>query len=169
IDSSRFRMTTRAVAPAVLRSKRGFFAGSPRERFFTQAASSLQSLGVVNACSQSCQTPASAISARSCGHKINAPTDGLRGSREGTLVMIRPGALCAALTPRNVDEVFSADLSGVDCVEVRLDYLTKPDDSITVGWDKLPVPVIATCRGKAQGGQFAGSIQDEIRILQYAV
>jgi 3-dehydroquinate dehydratase/shikimate dehydrogenase len=83
--------------------------------------------------------------------------------------MIRPGALCVALTPRNVDEVFSADLSGADCIEVRLDYLTNPDDSITVRWDKLPIPVIATCRGKAQGGQFAGSIRDEIRILQYAV
>jgi 3-dehydroquinate dehydratase / shikimate dehydrogenase len=83
--------------------------------------------------------------------------------------MIRPGALCVALAPRNVDEVFSAHLSGADCVEVRLDYLTNPDDSITVRWDKLPIPVIATCRGKAQGGQFAGSIQDEIRILQYAV
>ena len=83
--------------------------------------------------------------------------------------MIRPGALCVALTPRKVDEVFSADLSGADCVEVRLDYLTNPEDSITARWDKLPIPVIATCRGKAQGGQFAGSIQDEIRILQYAV
>src|SRR5262249_31584046 len=113
--------------------------------------------------------PASAISARSCGLKVNAHTDGLRGSREGTLVMIRPGALCVSLTPRNIDEVFSADLSGADCVEVRLDYLANPEDSITVRWDKLPVPVIATCRGKAQGGQFVGRIEEEVRILQYAV
>src|SRR5262249_5576017 len=36
-------------------------------------------------------------------------------------------------------------------------------------WDKLPVPVIATCRGRDRGGQFRGSIEEEIRILQYAV
>src|SRR3954452_25006916 len=121
-------MTTRAVAHAGLRNKRGSCAGSLRERFFTQAASSPPSLGTVNACSRSFPTPASAISARSCGHKVNAPRDGLRGSREGISLMIGPGALCVSLTPRNVDDVFSADLSGADCVEVRLDYLKNLHD-----------------------------------------
>jgi 3-dehydroquinate dehydratase / shikimate dehydrogenase len=78
-------------------------------------------------------------------------------------------ALCVPLTPRSLDEVFSSDLSGADCVEVRLDYLSNPRDSVHVRWDKLSVPVIATCRGKDRGGQFQGSVEEEIRILQYAV
>ena len=82
---------------------------------------------------------------------------------------LAPGALCVPLTPRSLDEVFSSDLSGADCVEIRLDYLSNPQDSVHARWDKLPIPVIATCRGKKQGGQFDGSIEEEIRILQYAV
>jgi 3-dehydroquinate dehydratase/shikimate dehydrogenase len=68
-----------------------------------------------------------------------------------------------------LDEVFSSDLSGADCVEVRLDYLSNPRDSIHARWDNLAIPVIATCRGKDRGGQFDGSVEEEIRILQYAV
>jgi len=68
-----------------------------------------------------------------------------------------------------LDEVFSTDLTGADCVEVRLDYLTNPRDSVTARWDKLPIPVIATCRGRERGGQFEGSLEEEIKILQYAV
>jgi len=83
--------------------------------------------------------------------------------------MLAPGALCVALTPRTVDEVFSADLSGADCIEVRLDYLNNPGESVLARWDKLPVPVIATCRGKERGGRFEGSIDEEVRLLQYAV
>jgi 3-dehydroquinate dehydratase / shikimate dehydrogenase len=94
--------------------------------------------------------------------------DGSRDSRDGTMT-IPPGALCIPLAPRNLDEVFSCDLSGADCVEVRIDYLTDPRDSITARWDKLPVPVIATCRGRGRGGQFDGSVEEEIQILQYAV
>ena len=83
--------------------------------------------------------------------------------------MVGPGALCVSLTPRSLDEVFSSDLSGADCVEVRLDYLDNPRESVTTRWDRLPVPVIATCRGREQGGKFQGSIEEEVRILQYAV
>jgi len=68
-----------------------------------------------------------------------------------------------------LDEVFSSDLTGADCVEVRLDYLDNPRESVTTRWARLPLPVIATCRGREWGGQFPGSIDEEIRILQYAV
>jgi 3-dehydroquinate dehydratase/shikimate dehydrogenase len=78
------------------------------------------------------------------------------------------GGLCVVLTPGNLDEVFSSDLSGADCVEVRLDYLNEPQESIHTRWDRLPIPVIVTCRGKDRGGQFAGSIEEETRILDYA-
>jgi 3-dehydroquinate dehydratase/shikimate dehydrogenase len=68
-----------------------------------------------------------------------------------------------------LDEVFSSDLTGADCVEVRLDYLPNPQESVQVRWDNLPIPVVATCRGKDRGGQFPGTVEEEIRILQYAV
>jgi 3-dehydroquinate dehydratase/shikimate dehydrogenase len=77
--------------------------------------------------------------------------------------------LCVVLTPGNLDDIFSADVSGADCVEVRLDYLKDPQQSILTRWDRLPLPVIATCRGKERGGLFDGSIEEETRILENAV
>jgi 3-dehydroquinate dehydratase type I len=77
--------------------------------------------------------------------------------------------LCVVLTPGNLDDIFSADVSGADCVEVRLDYLKDPQQSIHTRWDRLPLPVIATCRGKERGGLFDGSIEEETRILENAV
>src|SRR5207244_1238255 len=141
----------RAKPRAGWRNKRGFFAESLRERFFTQAVWSPLNWAAANACSPSFPIRASAILVRSCG-----------------LEMVAPGALCVPLTPRSLDEVFSSDLSGADCVEVRLDYLKQPQDSIHARWDRLPVPVIATCRGKEQGGEFQGSIEEELRILEIA-
>jgi 3-dehydroquinate dehydratase/shikimate dehydrogenase len=76
--------------------------------------------------------------------------------------------LCVSLTPETLEDVFASDVSGVDCVEIRLDYLKDPQQSRNARWDRLPVPVIATCRGKERGGLFAGSIEDEVDILQAA-
>jgi 3-dehydroquinate dehydratase/shikimate dehydrogenase len=78
------------------------------------------------------------------------------------------GNLCVSLTGETLQDVFASDVSGVDCVEVRLDYLKNPQESLTARWDRFPVPVIATCRGKERGGLFDGSIEDEIRILESA-
>ena len=83
--------------------------------------------------------------------------------------MLAPGALCVSLTPRSLQEVFSSDLTGADCAEVRLDYLDNPQESVQARWDRLALPVIATCRGKERGGRFEGSIEQEISILQSAV
>jgi 3-dehydroquinate dehydratase/shikimate dehydrogenase len=81
---------------------------------------------------------------------------------------MRVAGLCVPLTPKKLDDIFAADLAGADLVEVRLDYLTDPRESIHTRWDRLPVPVIATCRGKERGGQFDGSIEEETRILEHA-
>jgi 3-dehydroquinate dehydratase/shikimate dehydrogenase len=59
-------------------------------------------------------------------------------------------------------------LSGADCVEIRLDYLHQPRESVHAKWDRLAIPVIATCRGKERGGEFDGSIEEELRILEHA-
>jgi 3-dehydroquinate dehydratase/shikimate dehydrogenase len=81
---------------------------------------------------------------------------------------MRAARLCVSLTPGTLDEIFSADLAGADYVEVRLDYLNRPQESIHARWDRLPIPVIATCRGKERGGRFEGSIEEETRILEQA-
>ena len=81
---------------------------------------------------------------------------------------MRVAGLCVPLTPKKLDDIFAADLAGADLVEVRLDYLIDPQESIHARWDRLPVPVIATCRGKERGGQFEGSIEEETRILEHA-
>lgn len=85
-----------------------------------------------------------------------------------TILEMGSQKLCVSLTPGNLEDVFASDVSGVDCVEVRLDYLKDPNQSKNVRWDRLPVPVIATCRGKERGGLFDGTIEDEIRILEAA-
>ena len=78
------------------------------------------------------------------------------------------GNLCVSLTGESLQDVFASDISGVDCVEVRLDYLKNPQESLNARWDRFPVPVIATCRGKDRGGLFDGSIEEEIQILTAA-
>jgi 3-dehydroquinate dehydratase/shikimate dehydrogenase len=76
--------------------------------------------------------------------------------------------LCVSLTPSSLEDVFASDVSGVDCVEIRLDYLKDPKAAKDTRWDRLPVPVIATCRGRDRGGLFDGSIQAELDILKSA-
>src|SRR4051812_7608064 len=81
---------------------------------------------------------------------------------------MRPGGLCVSLTPESIDEVFQSDITGADCVEVRLDYLKEPQSAGHTRWDRIPVPVIATCRGVDRGGLFQGSIEEECGILETA-
>ena len=82
---------------------------------------------------------------------------------------MRSGGLCAALTTESIDDVFSQDIAGADYVEVRLDYLKDPQQAAHARWDRLPVPVIATCRGVDRGGRFQGSVNEECGILDTAV
>src|ERR1051325_1207929 len=78
------------------------------------------------------------------------------------------GDYCAS-TSKKLDDIFAAELAAADIVGLRPYYLDKPQESIHARWDRLPLPVIATCRGKERGGRFEGSIEDETRILQCAV
>jgi 3-dehydroquinate dehydratase/shikimate dehydrogenase len=68
-----------------------------------------------------------------------------------------------------VDDLFSADVSGADCVEARLDYLDDPGSSASIRWGAFQLPAIVTCRGKERGGEFAGSVDEEWAILSRAV
>jgi len=82
---------------------------------------------------------------------------------------MRPGGLCASLTPDSIDDVFSQDVVGADYIEVRLDFLKDPQQADHARWDRFQVPVIATCRGVDRGGRFKGSVAEEGRILDTAV
>ena len=81
---------------------------------------------------------------------------------------MRSETLCVSLTPETIDDVFTADIAGADCAEVRLDYLKEPQQAVHTRWDRLPIPVIATCRGRERGGLFDGSVEEESRILESA-
>lgn len=83
--------------------------------------------------------------------------------------LVFPGPVCAVLTPRRVADVYAGDVRGADCIEVRLDYLEDPFASSEVQWNALSLPVIATCRSEGCGGLFAGSFDEELRILERAV
>jgi len=76
--------------------------------------------------------------------------------------------LCVSITASTPDEIFSSDLSSADCVEVRLDSLKNPMQSLEISWSKLPIPVIASCRRRDRGGRFDGTPADERRILSAA-
>jgi len=77
--------------------------------------------------------------------------------------------LCAALTPAVLEDIFSSDLSLVDAVEVRLDYLNNPEQSSELSYSRFQVPAIATCRRRERGGRFKGTVDEERRILDNAI
>src|SRR5205085_3635645 len=97
-----------------------------------------------------CPIPVSAIFRRSC------------------FLEMRPGGLCVSLTPDSIDDVFSQSVAGADSIEIRLDYLKEPTQANHVRWDRLPLPVIATCRSVRAGGKFQGSMEEECVILDTA-
>lgn len=80
-----------------------------------------------------------------------------------------PGPVCVSVTPASVADVFGTPLQGADCIEARLDYIAHPGEAAGAQWNRLPVPLIATCRGVERGGRFDGSVADEVRILRQAV
>ena len=80
-----------------------------------------------------------------------------------------PGSVCVSLTPRRIDDVLRAQTAGADCMEIRLDYLDDPGEADQIAWRELPLPAIATCRGRDRGGRFEGSVNSELGILDRAV
>ena len=85
------------------------------------------------------------------------------------------GKLCVAVQGANPPELLSraeAALSDSTFLELRLDFLPKPDAALAAIKNFLTrrreVVAIATCRRKAFGGRFAGSLNSELEILQKA-
>src|SRR4051812_17437630 len=131
-------------------SWKAYSAESRPARYFMRPARCLRTSAAASACSPYCRIRASAIFRRSC------------------FLEMRSGGLCVALTPESVDDVFTPNVDGADLIEVRLDYLKDPQQANHVRWDRLPLPVIATCRGARFGGKFQGSLEEECTILETA-
>jgi 3-dehydroquinate dehydratase/shikimate dehydrogenase len=88
---------------------------------------------------------------------------------------LRVGKLCIAVQGATPAELFSqakSALSDSIFIELRLDWLTKPGAVFPELKGFLhrhrEVTAIATCRRKAFGGHFAGSLTAELEILQKA-
>jgi 3-dehydroquinate dehydratase/shikimate dehydrogenase len=84
----------------------------------------------------------------------------------------RLGKLCVAIqagTPAEMLQHAQSALQEARFLEFRLDFLPKPALALPAIKDFLTerrdVTVIATCRRKAHGGKFAGSLNAEIEIL----
>src|SRR6185295_4873571 len=96
-------MRKRAPRHAASQSLKVFSAECRPARYFMRPALFPRILAAANAYSPYFRIPANVIFRRTC------------------FLEMRSGGLCVALTPESIDEVFSADISGADYVEVRLD------------------------------------------------
>lgn len=97
---------------------------------------------------------------------LPAPTSALR---------VRLSKLCIAVqgaTPAELLDRVEAVLPDSRFIELRLDALAKPAAALPqvrkLLADRRDVVAIATCRRKAGGGNFAGSLNAELEILQKA-
>ena len=88
---------------------------------------------------------------------------------------MRLGKLCVAVqgsTPAELLDRATAVLPDCRFLELRLDALAKPAAALgpiqRLLADRRDVTAIATCRRKAGGGHFAGSLNSEIELLQKA-
>ena len=91
------------------------------------------------------------------------------------LPRLRPGKLCVAIqaeTPSELIDRATAALADVKFIEFRLDSLTKPAAVLPNVKEFLAehrdVTAIATFRRKENGGNFVGSLAEELAILQEA-
>ena len=77
--------------------------------------------------------------------------------------------VCAVVTAPTMDGVRAARdaVRGADLVELRLDFVDRPDVAGALHGRQLPV--VVTCRARWEGGQFAGSEDDRRRVLQSAL
>lgn len=87
----------------------------------------------------------------------------------------RMGKVCIALqaaTPQELLDRASASLAESNFLEFRLDAVPSPDSAIRAIAEFLlahkEVVAIATCRRKAYGGAFTGSLAEEVLILAHA-
>jgi 3-dehydroquinate dehydratase / shikimate dehydrogenase len=83
---------------------------------------------------------------------------------------MREPLVCLTAAARSVDELRRQcdRAEGADLVELRLDYLDRPESGIAAVHDRRR-PVIVTCRPAWEGGQFRGSEEERHRVLAEAL
>jgi len=77
--------------------------------------------------------------------------------------------LCAVVTARTMDGVRAERdaVRGADLVELRLDFVDRPDVAGSLQGRQLPV--VVTCRARWEGGEFDGPEEDRQRLLESAL
>ena len=77
--------------------------------------------------------------------------------------------LCATVTGATTAEIRAARdrVTGADLVELRLDYVERPD--VAGALAGRTTPVIVTCRPVREGGRFAGSERERLGLLAAAL
>ena len=100
----------------------------------------------------------------------------MRQSKESERRRLRPGRICVAIqaaTPAEMISRAEAALRESKFLEFRLDSLARPDAVLTALRRFLArnknVTAIATCRRKPNGGNFSGTLEEELEILRKAV
>jgi len=85
------------------------------------------------------------------------------------------GNVCIAIgetQPGQIEEVFLRTRSQADYLELRLDFLERPDVCLSTfrNWQRLTeIPLIVTLRRKANGGAFAGTEAEQMAVLERAI
>jgi 3-dehydroquinate dehydratase-1 len=80
------------------------------------------------------------------------------------------GKLCAAIVSKDSESMISSAREalsvGADLVEFRLDHLAKLEDDLPSRLDEFADRCIITLRERSQGGSFAGSESERLRLLK---
>ncbi|HEY1686347.1 MAG TPA: shikimate dehydrogenase [Tepidisphaeraceae bacterium] len=58
--------------------------------------------------------------------------------------------------------------AGADLIELRMDRLHDAQEVVELGITELPLPAIVTCRPTWEGGEFAGSEEERLKLLRAA-
>ena len=76
--------------------------------------------------------------------------------------------VCETVTATTTSELVRLrDLSRADVVELRLDFVDRPDVAAALANRRLPV--VVTCRPRAEGGRFDGPETDRLALLAQAI
>ena len=81
-----------------------------------------------------------------------------------------PGRICISIAERSISKVRRALNKAnqlADLIELRLDYLSRPN--LEEFWPKVKKPLIVTNRLRQEGGQFKGREEERIGFLKKAM
>lgn len=85
--------------------------------------------------------------------------------------------ICVPITARNTEDTISelslaSKNNDVDIIELRLDYISEKEEAevcLVKSLKNTPKPIIVTNRPKREGGNYSGSEDDRLSLLQKAI